>query len=70
MFPTLGGRAFCYAVRSSGAIYQVKYLALTLCQILYAMLKHIFLNRLLISIYFDYFIIYLSLSFYFILFNI
>ena len=34
--------------RSSGAIYQVKYLALTLCQILYAMLKHVFLNRLLI----------------------
>ena len=48
ILPTLGGRAFCCAAQSPGTIYPVKYPALTLCQILNAMWKHIFLNKLLI----------------------
>ena len=52
--------------RSSGTICPVKYLALTLFQILTAMLKHIFLNKLLIcSRVFISFIILFIVLFYF-----
>ena len=55
--------------RSSGTICPVKYPALTLFQILTAMLKHIFLNKLLISsrVFISFIILFIVL-FYFIFF--
>ena len=58
--------------RSSGTICRVKYPALTLFQILTAMLKHIFLNKIFISFiilfialfYFIFFTFYLPVNFY------
>ena len=76
ILPTLVGRAFCYAAPklwNNLPIYLSKYPALTLCQILNAMWKHIFLNKLLICssvfvsfillfITYCYFISFLNLS--------
>ena len=69
ILPTLGVEHSVMRLQSSGTIYPARYPALTLCQILNAMWKHIFLNKLLIcrSFYFVYFIVYHLLSFYFIL---
>ena len=69
ILPTLGVEHSVMRPQSSGTIYPARYPALTLCQILNAMWKHTFLNKLLIcrSFYFVYFIVYHLLSFYFIL---
>ena len=48
MLPILSGRAFCYPASKLLKICQVKYPAMTLFQILNAMLKYILLNKLLI----------------------